>query len=215
MRWFVCLIEVRGGSTEPWLRDGSRVLAVRWPAQLVPRGAAVVGRVPAFIHPDDTVGRSTVGRRTYLRDTLYVKLLAGRPGDPLPVIGHDCGSDREPAAAAEQRSRLSSGQYFVTGLAKRSEDSRRWGPVSGHSVWGVVVCPLGETDPGRESASSFPADVRRLHVATGSAFTSDYSVRMFPYYITVDGDGTVTASTASLAGAAEASRAASRGGDRA
>jgi hypothetical protein len=47
-----------------------------------------------------------------------------------------------------------------------------------------------------------------------SAFTSDYSVRMFPYYITVDGDGTVTASTASLAGAAEASRAASRGGDR-
>lgn len=129
-------VTVDGGSMEPLLGHGDRVLALRTPPAAVTRGAVVVGRPPP-------VGRAPVR----LRDPVTGQVLLAQPGDPPYFVKRVVGlpGDRVvprhavgPAAATDPVT-VPAGAYFVEGETDFSVDSGLWGPVPADRLLGVVV----------------------------------------------------------------------------
>lgn len=120
------VVQVDGVSMDPTLCSQDRVVARRCPASRLRAGDVVVLREPVPWRAGGT------GRRTA---PLLVKRLAAVPGDPYP--GWLPGWARQGGVVPPDR-------YVVVGDNPESSiDSRRFGPVSGGRLIGVVVRRLG------------------------------------------------------------------------
>ncbi|MEV0386260.1 S26 family signal peptidase [Nonomuraea sp. NPDC050643] len=120
VRAALVVVTVRGGSMEPALRDGDRVIVARWARRRVRREAVVVCRAPD--------GLVLPGRRpTVAADgVLLVKRVAALAGDPQP------GGGVVPA-----------GHIYVLGDAGPGLDSGEFGPIPVAAVVGPVIARLG------------------------------------------------------------------------
>jgi signal peptidase I len=136
---FVRIFRVEGGSMEPTLRDGDRLLAVRpGPWRPLRPGAIVVGRVPAHAGGDGSA--------------LFVKRLLALPGQVarVPLDRLAAGRPVGPYAATidgtDATWPVPAGHVFVKGDAPDSADSASWGPVPRGDLVGVVVMRLLRAD---------------------------------------------------------------------
>jgi signal peptidase I len=120
------VIEVDGVSMDPTLHPNDRVVARRRPASRMRAGDVVVLREPVPCQAGGTL-RSPA--------PLIIKRLAAVPGDPYP--GWLPAWARQGAVVPPDR-------YMVVGDNPAfSVDSRRFGPVSGDRLIGVVVRRVG------------------------------------------------------------------------
>jgi signal peptidase I len=120
------VVAVDGVSMDPTLRPGDRVVARRRPAYRMRAGHVVVLRETAPCWAGGTLRGSA---------PLIVKRLAAVPGDPYP--GWLPAWARQGTIVAPER-------YVVVGDNPAfSVDSRRFGPVSGDRLIGVVVRRVG------------------------------------------------------------------------
>lgn len=120
-RAVLLVVTVQGGSMEPTLHGGDRVLVVRSRRfALVRRGAVVVCRAP------DGLVLPGLPPITRTNSALLVKRVAAVAGEPQPTGGV-----------------VPAGQVYVTGDAGAGLDSGEFGPIPRTSVVGLVVARLG------------------------------------------------------------------------
>ncbi|MFD1540567.1 S26 family signal peptidase [Nonomuraea guangzhouensis] len=110
------VVTVRGGSMEPTLRDGDRVIVARWRRRRIQRDAVVVCRAP------DGLVLPGMPPSTAADPALLVKRVSGVAGDRQPdgrivPVGH----------------------IYLLGDAGADLDSREFGPVPIVSVVGSMI----------------------------------------------------------------------------
>lgn len=122
---------------EPSLREGDVLVATRWfHSSWLARERLVV------FWPTDFVPSH---HRPLGVEQPPIKRIAGMPGDPLPTLQ---------SKDAPQGLRIPSGRYWLLGdNARRSVDSRTWGPIARHQMLAMVLFQL----PRHGSLEALPA----------------------------------------------------------
>lgn len=141
LRRFLLLVTVSGGSMDPTLQEGDRVLVVRgWPAPLRRRGGIVV--LEPWAAPD-------AAPLPIPASTLYIKRVIGLAGDTVVTTldelqpGLQVELRAEHDGAGRRTWHIPSGHCFVRGdYPLRGSDSLGWGPVAVERVHGWVLMRL-------------------------------------------------------------------------
>jgi len=138
VRRFLFVVTVRGGSMEPALREGDRLLCRRAAVERVRRGDIVVVERP----DTDRGWEKPPARRVTDGRALLVKRAAAVPGDPVPRAD-------VPALAGRPEARVPPGCLVVLGdNGAHSFDSKRIGYVPADRLCGVAVRRLSRPAPG-------------------------------------------------------------------
>jgi signal peptidase I len=122
------MVAVVGGSMEPTLRPGDRVLARR--VRRAPRRGSIVVLRTAAVAPAD-------GPSSDLPDLLVKRVVA---------VAHDPVPDGPGA--------IPPGRLYVRGDAARSYDSREWGPIPVDAVAAHVIRVIAARDHSRHERST-------------------------------------------------------------
>jgi signal peptidase I len=125
------VVTVHGGSMEPGLRDGDRLLARRVTVAALRRGDVVV-----LERPDDELRWTGPPHpRATARADLLIKRVAALPGDPPP-------RDAVPALADHPAALVPPNHLVALGDNHHSLDSKQIGYFPADRLLGVVLRPL-------------------------------------------------------------------------
>jgi signal peptidase I len=142
IRATLLVIVVEGTSMSPTFEPGERVLALRyWPRRWLRRGQIAI--VAPFLN-----------RPADFEQDLYIKRIAGLPGDTLVTTLDELEEALRPAFAAfhdadgRRAWPIPPGHCFVRGDHPLSAvDSRAWGPLPFAALRGVVIKRLARPAP--------------------------------------------------------------------
>ena len=137
VRMTLRVVNVKGDSMSPTLRNGEQVLALRyWPSRWLKRGQLVLAY--ASLGPTRQSGRSHGHPAT-------IKRIVGLPGDTVDNRDFVPGLERvdahsSPLPPPPEEWHVPSGHLFICGDNRSASlDSRRYGPLSFTCVEGIVL----------------------------------------------------------------------------
>lgn len=155
------IVQVEGPSMWPTLKNGDRVLALRyWPARWLRRGQIIVTRFPPH-------GQYQVFHPKAARGAVFIKRVAGLPGDTVVTHLTDLPDPLRSDAQLEHDSQgnrvwhIPPSHYFVRGDSL-GHDSAIAGPIPFRYLRGIVLTKLpGRTDrdPARTILPDPPSDL--------------------------------------------------------